>query len=206
MTKPLPRNKIRLQFFLILSCLSTAFWTETAADQLSVNFASVHQSVNEYEVEQRLDMLLLLIQKRLAIMHEVARTKWNENLSIEDKLREQQVLTELKSHSNAYGLEDSLVESFFQAQINASKEIQKRDFILWKESGVLKFEKTFDLKLELRSYIDRLNHEILLLLSKIYSKPSEIKSDYILDRAISKRHSDYIENDIWLDATSPLRK
>lgn len=165
----------------------------------------IHKTIENFEVEQKIDELLLLIQKRLVIMHEVARTKWNQNLSIEDKIREQQILEDLANQANKYGLNEKFVTRFFQAQIDASKEIQKNDFILWRENKVTKFEKTFNLKVELRFYIDQLNYEMMVLLSKIYTKPFGVNSTYILDYPISIRSSDFIENDIWSLAISPLK-
>lgn len=170
--------------------------------ELKANEASALQNI---EVEQKIDQLLLLIQKRLVIMHEVARTKWNQNLSIEDKGREQHILTELAGKANQYGLDEKWVTCFFQAQMDASKEIQKNDFTLWQNEGVLRFDEVFSLKDELRSYIDHLNQAIILLLSEIYKKGLNVNSKSILDHPISIRNSDYIEDDIWLLATFPLK-
>lgn len=173
--------------------------------ELNGAYTQTHATIENFEVEQKIDLLLLLIQKRLVIMHEVARTKWNQNLPIEDKAREQQILIDLVGKANQYGLEEKFVMRFFQAQMDAAKEIQKSDFIFWKENGVSKFETTFSLKEDLRLYIDQLNQEILVLLSKIYSKPFDINSTYILDRPISTRSSDYIENDVWSLAVLALK-
>ncbi len=177
----------------LLYFLSFLLCTQAIATELKGTYASTHETLEEFEMEQSLDELLLLIQKRLVIMHEVARTKWNQNLAIEDKMREQQILMQLAKQAHQYGLDEKLVTRFFEAQIEASKEIQKNDFILWKENGVVKFEKVFSLKDELRLYIDQLNHKMLVLLGKIYKKPTAITNKYILDYPISTRNSDYIE-------------
>lgn len=168
------------------------------------SYKPTYDAIENFEIEQKIDELLLLIQKRLVIMHEVARTKWNQNLPIEDKIREQQILADLAAKANQYGLDEKLVTQFFQAQIDASKEIQKNDFLLWKENDLSKFDKTFSLKDELRFYIDQLNNEIILLLGKIYTNSCKLNG-YILNHPISKRSSDYIEDDIWLLAISPLK-
>lgn len=173
--------------------------------KLNGAYTPTHETIENFEVEQRIDELLLLIQKRLVIMHEVARTKWNQNLPIEDKIREQQILADLAARANQYGLNEKLVTRFFQAQMDASKEMQKKDFFLWSEDGELKFEKIFSLKDELRAYIDQLNNEMIVLLSKIFTKSFELNSSYVLDQPISIRSSDYIENEIWLIAISPLK-
>lgn len=69
----------------------------------------------------------------------------------------------------------------------------------------MKFEKTFSLKDILRYYIDMLNHEMMVALSKIDIKSIYINSEYILDQPISIRTSDCIENEIWLLAISPFK-
>jgi chorismate mutase len=195
------RKSFSQKFIYILAFI---LCTQQAVAELNGAYSPIHETIGEFEAEQKIDELLLLIQKRLVIMHEVARTKWNQNLPIEDKIREQQILVELTAKANQYGLDEKLITQFFQAQIDASKEIQKRDFLLWKERGILKFEKVFSLKNELRFYIDRLNNEMLMLLSKIYTNPYDLHDKYILIYPISKRSSDYIENDIWSLAVSPL--
>lgn len=179
--------------------------TQGAISELNASYTSAHQTIENFEVEEKIDQLLLLMQKRLVIMHEVARTKWNQGLSIEDKIREQQILATLAEKASQYGLDEKWVTKFFQAQIDASKEIQKNDFILWQQEGMLKFERVFSLKDELRSYIDHLNHEMILTLSSIYTKDLDVNKKSILDTPISIRASDYIENDIWSLAITPLK-
>ncbi|MBA3816771.1 MAG: gamma subclass chorismate mutase AroQ [Parachlamydiaceae bacterium] len=190
----------KLTYILAFVLCAQGIVTETHATYLPT-----HETLENFEDERKIDELLLLIQKRLVIMHEVARTKWNHKLPVEDKIREQQMLADLTDKAIHYGLDERFVSRFFQAQIEASKEIQTNDFIFWREGEVLKFDKTFSLKDELRIYIDQLNHEILDLLSQIYTKSYNVNSKYILVQPISKRSSDYIENDIWLLAITPLK-
>lgn len=163
------------------------------------------QSMEDYAAEKKIDQLLLLIQKRLVIMHEVARTKWNQNLSIEDKVREQQILNGLIEQAGKRGLDEKWVARFFQAQMDAAKEIQKNDFACWRERGI-KFESTFSLKDDLRIYIDQINQEMISLLSQIYEKGHcHITASFILDRPISIRVSDAIDEPVWQLAISPFR-
>ncbi len=164
----------------------------------------INKTIDSYEIEKNVDQLLLLIQKRLVIMHEVARTKWNQNLPIEDKAREQQILTDLVEKAHQYGLEEKWIAKFFQAQMDAAKEIQKNDFSLWREQNLQKFEAVLSLKDGLRSYIDRINQEMIDLLSKIHERKGSIEGRFILEHPISTRASDNIENNIWLLATLPL--
>lgn len=120
--------------------------------ELQARYTPVYQNIEDFEVEQTIDQLFLLMQKRLVIMHEVARAKWNQNLTIEDEIREQQILAGLVEKSSEYGLDKKWMIAFFQAQMDASKEMQKKDFILWQKEGLLKFEQALSLKDELRLY------------------------------------------------------
>lgn len=172
--------------------------TQVISAELSV---PIHRSLEAYEEETKVDQLLLLIQKRLAIMHEVARTKWNQDLAIEDKEREQQILTSLIKQSKDSGLDEIWLSQFFQAQMEAAKEVQKTDFAIWQKQNVQEFPSVLTLA-QLRTYIDEMNREIIDLLSKI-SDPSH--TSFILDRPISIRSSDQIESSVWDTAISPLK-
>ncbi|MGL5263522.1 MAG: gamma subclass chorismate mutase AroQ [Candidatus Rhabdochlamydia sp.] len=180
----------KMIYFLVFILCAQGVSTE-----LQARYTPVYQSIEDFEIEQKVDQLLLLMQKRLVIMHEVARTKWNQNLTIEDKIREQQILADLAEKASKYGLDEKWTTAFFQAQMNASKEMQKKDFTLWQKEGLLKFEQVLSLKDELRFYIDQLNEEMMMLLSKIYKKG--LSNRFILAHPISNRKSDYIEKDIW---------
>lgn len=165
---------------------------------------ATYQSIEDYQIEKNVDQLLLLIQKRLSIMHEVARAKWNQKAPIEDKEREQQILATLVEQSRQYGLDGQFVAKFFQAQIDAAKAIQNMDFALWQSQEKGPFEQVFSLKDHLRLYIDEINQDMLALLGKIYETGS-INSQMVLNRPLSTRESDRIEQKIWLIALSPLR-
>ncbi len=163
--------------------------------------AASPQSIEAFETEKKVDQLLLLIQKRLAVMHEVARTKWNQGLQIEDKVREQQILKGLVEQSKNLQAEENWIAQFFQAQMDASKEVQKGDFDLWKKKGVQKFDSVLTLA-QLRGYIDGINQEMIDLLSQI---PDPAHNETILQRPISTRESDFVEKKVWDTAISPWK-
>lgn len=185
-------RRLSTYIFVLLLCALT----------LSAAPIPPHRTLEEYETEKQTDQMLLLMQKRLAIMHEVARTKWNQKLPIDDPAREQTLLTGLVEQAKKQGLDEKWISKFFQAQFNAAKEIQRNDFSLWSEQGVQKFDSVLSLKDEIRLYIDQINQEILTLLSKLHGKDT---GKYILDCPISIRGSDYIEEPVWMMAIAPLR-
>ncbi len=166
--------------------------------------AQVGRNIEDYKIEKRVDQLLLLIQKRLVIMHEVARAKWNQSLAIEDREREQQILRGLIEQAHLRGLNEKWAAAFFLAQFDAAKEIQKGDFALWRQCRAQTFEGVISLKEDLRTYIDQINGEMIELLSQIYSQ-LPIVEGLILESPLSIRATDDIEENIWQLAISPLR-
>lgn len=169
---------------------------------ISPTFAN-SSTLQEIETERKVDQCLLLIQKRLAIMHEVAKTKWNRNLPIEDLAREEQILTELTKKASLQGLNEKWVRAFFQAQIEAAKVIQSKDFELWKQQNKGKFESVLDLKTDLRDYIDSINAELIESLSQI-SAQTWNRGHYVLTDPISTRATDHVDSQVWQLATHPL--
>lgn len=163
-------------------------------------YASATHSLSEYQNEKKIDQLQLLIQKRLVIMHEVARTKWNQKLPIEDKARELQSLATINIKAKELGLDEKWVEAFFQAQFDAAKEIQRNDFALWENEGMGEFPAVLNLKTEIRVYLDEINQEMLQLLSQM---PLEGRS--VLDKPISQRLSDSVDISVWQMAVRPLK-
>jgi chorismate mutase-like protein len=166
--------------------------------------AETQTRIEEIELQKKVDEILLLVQKRLAIMHEVARTKWNQNLAIEDIAREQQLLTDLVGLAGKKGLDEKWTRQFFQAQFDAAKMIQSNDFALWQLQGIGKFESTLDLKQQLRGYIDQLNQGLMEHLSLIHPEDGKC-APYVLANPISTRASDQIDKQVWETATAPLK-
>ncbi len=165
----------------------------------------LYQSIEDVELERRVDQLLLLIQKRLAIMHEVAKTKWHQHLPIEDKGREQKILADLVEKARQYNLNERWAAAFFQVQMDAAKKVQSSDFFLWETQGQVDHARVFSLQNELRSYIDQLNQEMLMILSQIDIESLAMKDRLLLDQPISTRSTDSVDGDIWRLAISPLK-
>jgi chorismate mutase len=125
------------------------------------------QEVAQVEQRLRLEKLLRLINQRLLIAHDVARWKWNRKQPIEDRQREEELLGKLSQQANKYGLDGDTVTNFFQAQITASKLIQKADFQQWQQQGVTSFNDVADLNQTIRPALDQLNTEFLFVLAQL---------------------------------------
>lgn len=163
--------------------------------------SSLPQTVVSLETEKKVDQLFLLIQKRLSVMHQVAQTKWNQNLPIEDLPREKQILQGLVDQTKNLKTDEKWIARFFQAQMDAAKAVQKNDFDFWKRREVQKIEGAIPLS-DLRGYIDGINKEMIDLLGQI---PDPERLEFLLDRPISARKSDFVDQTVWNIAISPWK-
>ena len=107
-----------------------------------------------------LDRLLLLMEQRLTLMHDVARWKWNASKPITDPERERESLQSVVEHGRGKGLDSDLVRSFFAAQMEAARLVQQADFDRWKANKQQPFADTTSLAV-LRQRIDDLNRELI---------------------------------------------
>jgi chorismate mutase-like protein len=78
----------------------------------------------------KLDHLLELMKQRLTLMHDVARWKWNANQPIAAPERE--LLESVVRQGRAKGLDARFVRTFFAAQIEAARSVERADFDHWK--------------------------------------------------------------------------
>lgn len=194
--------KRHFRFFLFLFIMVNAVNVVTAATFTQI---PPHQSIQFYETQKKVDQVLFLMQKRLCIMHEVARSKWKNGIAIEDKAREEEILTAIGQQTKKYGIDSEWAQKFFKAQFEAAKAIQSNDFSQWTEKGINKFDSVVDIKTDVHAYIDRILEDLLQALSKIYP---EIKSGkvaaFIPPNPLWRRDTDCIDAQIWNIATAPL--
>jgi chorismate mutase len=113
-----------------------------------------------------LDRLLRLMEKRLALMHEVARWKWNTGKPIMDPKRERELLQNVVERGRGKGLNPDLVRSFFAAQMEAARLVQQADFERWEANKQEPFADTTSLAV-LRQRIDHWNRELIDALAEL---------------------------------------
>jgi chorismate mutase-like protein len=101
-----------------------------------------------------------LISKRLAWMQSVAAWKMANNKRVEDLERETVVLAAAAATASARGLSSDSVNNFFQAQIDAAKEIQNCWIARWK-AGEMPLSTIPDLATDIRPELTRLGSEII---------------------------------------------
>jgi chorismate mutase len=97
---------------------------------------------------------------RLALMHDVARTKWNANRPVGDPEREQALLREMEEEGQKHGLAPEFTRPFFAAQIAAARRVQEADLARWRAEGRGPFADEPDLA-ALRRRIDALNRDLV---------------------------------------------
>jgi chorismate mutase len=114
-----------------------------------------------------LDRLLRLMGQRLALMHDVARWKWNAGQPITDPRREQELLHSVVERGRGKGLDPDLVRSFFAAQLGAARHVQQADFERWNANKQEPFAGTTSLAV-LRQRIDDLNRELINALAELH--------------------------------------
>jgi chorismate mutase-like protein len=112
-----------------------------------------------------LDRLLHLMQRRLTLMHDVARWKWNAGQPIMNPERERELLQSVVERGRAKGLDPDLVRAFFAAQMEAARLVQQADFERWKANKQEPFSDATSLTV-LRQRIDQLNRELIDALAR----------------------------------------
>lgn len=136
----------------------------------------LHQAISSGAVEAAverwlafpwgLERLRQLIDARLLLARDVARAKWNTKGPIEDLPREQRIIEGLGQRAAVLGLPSSWAESFFRAQIEASKTVQRELFAQWHETKAGRFEGTPDLAKDIRPALDALTPRLLSALAE----------------------------------------
>jgi len=113
-----------------------------------------------------LDTLLALIDQRLAISEDVARSKWNSGAAVEDLARERDIVNAIGAQAVKYGLDPAFARAFFQAQIEASKVVQHTRLAQWRAANQAPFSNVPDLQRDIRPQLDRLTTELLTALAQ----------------------------------------
>ena len=83
----------------------------------------------------RLQPLVGVSAKRLAIAERVALAKWDRGTAVEDAKREAQVVRAAVASAKEKGLSEQFISMFFGAQIEANKLIQYSLLAEWRRRG-----------------------------------------------------------------------
>ena len=102
-----------------------------------------------------------LMDQRLALMTDVARHKWQCKTAIEDSVREQSIIDSRQREAAAQGLPARWAEAFFRAQIEAGKQLQREQFVLWERADSAPAGNALDLKTIIRPRLDKIDAQLL---------------------------------------------
>lgn len=105
--------------------------------------------------------LVELITRRLDLARQVAWIKYQNNLPIYDAAREKELLASLVEQGVREGLPAKEVETFFAAQIRASRQVQADLIHKWKRGGLLPAFPPQDLRRDIRPKLDAVSAQML---------------------------------------------
>jgi chorismate mutase len=95
------------------------------------NAGSVGSTVEATRSLGSLGPLTDVVIKRIRVSDDVAASKFGTDSPIEDPMREEQVLKQVRKQADAAGVNPDAAVAFFQDQITASKVVQKGLFARW---------------------------------------------------------------------------
>ncbi|TDJ20306.1 MAG: gamma subclass chorismate mutase AroQ [Gammaproteobacteria bacterium] len=119
-----------------------------------------------------------LVNERLAFMKEVAMVKAKSGKPVEDRAREELVITKAKERARQAGLDPSSIEEFFHTQISAAKAIQYRYLAEWALSRNPPEREPRDLVTEVRPELIRLGKEIVLAIRSFLGSGGRFTDTY----------------------------
>ncbi len=153
------------------------------------NHSELNSTIHELET------LFILMQERLALMHDLARYKWNHELN--DQTLSGELFSEQKDAQS--------LKPFLSAQNTAAMEVQKQDFDLFKKEGIEKFESVKDFKSEILPELQELDKKILSSAEVLLTfTQSESLPEFLKDVSFNSFKQEGIERSVYDIAVSPL--
>jgi chorismate mutase len=114
-----------------------------------------------------LDRLLRLMEQRLALIHDVARWKWNAGQPITDPEPERGLLQSVVERGRGKGLDSDLLRPFLAAQREAARLVQQADFDRWEANQQQPLANAASLAVP-RQRIDELNRDLIDALAEVH--------------------------------------
>ncbi len=151
-----------------------------------------------------IESLRALIDARLMLATDVAEFKWNHQIPIEDAVREAQVIAALGHQAGGLGVPQAWAESFFKAQIEASKIAQNELFQGWDVFKRGQFPDAPDLATVTRPKLDKITGLLLQALAENWPVLSDPKRREDVQRAMHPMQADDLSPKAVAEAISPL--
>ncbi len=151
-----------------------------------------------------IESLRALIDARLMLATDVAEFKWNHHIPIEDAAREAQVIAALGHQAGGLGVPRAWAESFFKAQIEASKIAQNELFQGWDVFKRGQFPDAPDLATVTRPKLDKITGLLLHALAENWPVLSDPKRREDVQRAMHPMQADDLSPKAVAEAIAPL--
>jgi chorismate mutase len=113
------------------------------------------------DADDKLAVLIGLVEERLRLMRAVAESKWNSGAPVEDGAREERVIAGIVMLAPSYGLDARQAATFFRAQIEAAKCVESALIARWAAARAAPFAAPADLQTAIRPQLDRLTPALL---------------------------------------------
>jgi chorismate mutase len=113
----------------------------------------------------KLQPLVEMSARRLALAEQVALAKWDSHTSVEDPSREEQVIMSAVTEGKSRDLDGTFVSKFFRAQIEANKAVQYSLLANWYRAGRAPGHAPVSLANTVRPELDRLQTALIAALA-----------------------------------------
>ena len=134
--------------------------------KLVVLFFAAHTSVvmeltQPQTTSDRLQGLIATSAQRLSIGKQVALSKWDSKIPVEDAPREAHVIAAAIQAGELRGLDQTFVATFFKAQIEANKLVQYSLLAEWYRLGNAPAHSSIDLSNAIRPELDQIQTALI---------------------------------------------
>ncbi|MEI6338419.1 MAG: gamma subclass chorismate mutase AroQ [Verrucomicrobiota bacterium] len=146
--------------------------------------------------------LVELMTQRLELARQVAWIKFQNQAKVKGVKREAELLASLEQKAAAIGLARETARVFFQAQIQASCQVQQGLISGWKRGGVLPAIPPLDLQRDIRPRLEAISEELLRDLVVITRTPPDPGLARSAERTMVARG---FSGAIAREASAPLR-
>lgn len=128
--------------------------------------AGAREPARFVDAARNVEALVALMDRRLALMPEVAAWKRARGQPVADPAREKDLLERWESSGASLGVERVTARNFLEAQIAAAREVQESLIAAWLAGGAAPPEAR-DLERVLRPELDRLGDEMLAAMQRV---------------------------------------
>jgi chorismate mutase len=144
----------------------------------------------------KLQPLVEMSARRLALAEHVALAKWDSHISVEDPSREEQVIMSAVDEGKSRGLDGTFVSKFFRAQIEANKAVQYSLLANWYRTGRAPGHASVNLANTIRPELDRLQTALIMALADTATIRAGTACHADVAKAVGKYLSSY-KGDRW---------